>query len=63
MAEKILERVFINALVEKNIQSPAHLTLFTSLINHSRKKTYSTLKALKVLELLRCTSRDNLTVA
>lgn len=63
MAEKILERVFINALVDKSIQTPAHLTLFTSLINHSRKKTYSTLKALKVLELLRCTSRDNLSVA
>ena len=50
IAEKILERVFINALVDKNIKQPNHVTLFTSLLNHSRKKTYGTLKAIRVLE-------------
>lgn len=50
IAEKILERVFINALVDKNINQPTHVTQFTSLINHSRKKSYATLKALRVLD-------------
>jgi hypothetical protein len=50
IAEKILERVFINALVDKNVKQSNHLSLFTSLLNHSRKKTYGTMKALKVLE-------------
>jgi hypothetical protein len=54
IAEKILERVFINALIDKNVEQSGNLTLFTSLINHSRKKTYSTLKAMRVLESLRC---------
>lgn len=63
VAEKILERVFINALVDKNLLQPSHLTLFTSLINHSRKKTYSTMKALRVLESLHCNSKPRLTVA
>ena len=54
IAEKILERVFINALVDKKVEQSDHITLFTSLINHSRKKTYGTMKALRVLESLRC---------
>lgn len=56
IAEKILERVFINALVDKNVKQPSHLSLFASLINHSRKKSYGTLKAIRVLESLRCES-------
>jgi hypothetical protein len=54
IAEKILERVFINAFVDKNVVQNDHIRLFSSLINHSRKKTYSTMKALRVLESLRC---------
>lgn len=54
IAEKILERVFINALVDKNVKQAGQITLFTSLINHSRKKTHGTLKAIRVLESLRC---------
>lgn len=50
IAEKILLRVFINAVVDKNVKQSNHITLFTSLLNHSRKKTYGTLKALRVLE-------------
>jgi hypothetical protein len=50
IAEKILLRVFVNAVVDKNVKQSNHLTLFTSLLNHSRKKTYSTLKAIRVLE-------------
>ena len=50
IAEKILLRVFINAVVDKNIKQSNHLTLFTSLLNHSRKKTYGTLKSLRILE-------------
>jgi len=54
IAEKILERVFINALVDKNVKQSVHLSAFTSLLNHYRKKTYSTMKAMRVLESLRC---------
>ncbi len=56
IAEKILERVFINALVDKNIEQSNHNTFFTSLINHSRKKTYGTLKALKMIDAFSCGS-------
>lgn len=54
IAEKILERVFINALVDKNVSQPEHITLFTSLLNHSRKKSYGTMKALRILQAARC---------
>jgi DNA-directed RNA polymerase specialized sigma24 family protein len=54
IAEKILERVFMNALVDKNLPQSDNLTFFTTLINHSRKKTYSTLKALKILDACSC---------
>ena len=50
IAEKILLRVFVNAVVDKNMKQSNHLSLFTSLLNHSRKKTYGTMKAMKVLE-------------
>ena len=63
MAEKILERVFINALVDKNVKQSGHISLFTSLINHSRKKTYGTLKAIRVLESLRCDSENSISAA
>jgi len=60
IAEKILERVFINALVDKNVKHSNHITLFTSLLNHSRKKTYGTMKALRMLEALRCNSESEI---
>ena len=63
IAEKILERVFINALIDKNVKQSNHINLFTSLINHSRKKTYSTLKALRVLETLGCNSASTISIA
>lgn len=63
IAEKILERVFINAVVDKNVQQSNHITFFTSLINHSRKKTHGTLKALRVLESLNCNSETAFPVA
>lgn len=50
IADKVLERVFINAFVDKNIQQSNHISFFTSLINHSRKKSHGTIKALKVLQ-------------
>ena len=50
IAEKILLRVFVNAVVDKNMKQSNHLSLFTTLLNHSRKKTYGTIKAMKVLE-------------
>ena len=56
IAEKILERVFINALVDNKVKQSAHISAFTSLLNHSRKKTYSTMKAMRALESLRCSS-------
>ena len=60
IAEKILERVFINAFVDKTVVQNSHIRLFSSLINHSRKKTYSTMKALRVLESLRCNTVNKL---
>jgi len=57
IAEKILQRVFINAVVDKNVKQSSHLTLFTSLLNHSRKKTYSTLKAIRMIEAC-CSSQS-----
>ncbi|HUS03235.1 MAG TPA: hypothetical protein VMY77_15960, partial [Chitinophagaceae bacterium] len=62
MAEKILERVFINALLDKNIKQPDHISLFTSLLNHYRKKSYGTLKAIRVLESLHCASEKSISV-
>jgi len=62
IAEKILERVFINALVDKNVKQSNHLSLFTALLNHSRKKTYGTMKALKVLEAC-CSAQGKIAVA
>ena len=50
IAEKILLRVFMNAIIDKNIKQPAHITQFTSLLNHSRKKTYGTMKALRIFK-------------
>lgn len=60
IAEKILVRVFMNALVDKNISQPVHVRLFTSLLNHSRKKTYGTLKALRMFEACSCGSHDSI---
>ena len=63
IAEKILIRVFINAAVDKNIDQPKHITLFTSLLNHSTKKSYSTLKALRMFEALSCGSQPAIAAA
>lgn len=54
MAEKILERVLINALVDKKIEKETNLTYFTSLLNHSRKKSYATIKAMRLLQACNC---------
>ncbi|MDQ6756008.1 MAG: hypothetical protein M3004_03650 [Bacteroidota bacterium] len=54
ISEKILEKIFLNAVVDKNIKQPNHLTFFTSLLNHSRQKTYSTMKALRTFEACSC---------
>jgi hypothetical protein len=63
IAEKILEKVFINALVDKSIKQPTHLTQFTSLLNHSRKKSYGTLKALRMVEACSCGTQRTIAVA
>ena len=62
IAEKILERVFVNALIDKNVTRHNHVTLFTTLLNHSRKKTYGTMKALRVLEAC-CGAQSTIPVA
>ena len=62
IAEKILLRVFVNAVVDKNMKQSNHLSLFTSLLNHSRKKTYGTMKAMKVLESC-CSSAGPATIS
>jgi hypothetical protein len=63
IAEKVLEKVFINALVDKTVKQPDHITLFTSLLNHSRKKSYSTLKALRMFQACSCGSQSQAAVA
>lgn len=63
IADKILERVFINALVDKSVKKPEHLSLFTSLLNHSRKKSYGTLKALRMFEACSCGFESTIAVA
>jgi hypothetical protein len=62
IAEKILVRVFVNAVVDKNIKQSNHLSLLTTLLNHSRKKTYGTMKAMKVLESC-CSAQGKISVA
>ena len=59
IAEKILERVFIAALNDKN--QSGYLTPFTSLFNSSRKKTYGTMKALRMFEALSCGQKSIIT--
>ena len=63
IAEKVLEKVFIDALVDKNIKQPDHLTLFTALLNHSRKKSYATLKALRMLQAFSCEAHSSVSAA
>ena len=62
IAEKILLRVFINAVVDKNVQQSSHIRLFTSLLNHSRNKTYGTLKALRMFEACSCGTQSTIAV-
>lgn len=57
IAEKVLEKVFINSLTDKNVVERTQITEFTSLLNHSRNKAYSTLKAIKTLDA--CCSDNN----
>lgn len=60
VAEKILLRVFMNALVDKNVSQSTHVRLFTNLLNHSRKKTYGTLKALRMFEACSCGTQNTI---
>lgn len=53
VAEKILEKVFVTALTEKKINA-VHLTPFTKLLNHTHRKTQSTLTAIKILQTFTC---------
>ena len=50
IAEKILEKVFIKAFSNTSVKkTTSHLSPFTTLLNESRNKSYSTIKAMKVL--------------
>jgi len=49
IANMILEKVFINALIDKNIPAHEFHTPLISLLNHSREKSYKTIKALIIL--------------
>lgn len=53
VAEKILEKVFITALEDKTGKA-IHLTAFTNLLNHTHKKTYSTLNAIRIFQACSC---------
>ena len=58
IAEKILEKIFINAFIDKNIPENKHLSFFTSLLNHSRKKSYGILKAIKIFQECNCNTKQ-----
>ena len=60
IAEKILMRVFMDAALGKNAASAVYNSFFTSLLNHTRKKTYGTLKALRMFEACSCGSKTAL---
>ncbi len=49
IAEKILEKVFIKFVKDRKAEDRTYITEFISLLNSSRNKTYSTLKAIKTL--------------
>jgi predicted RNA polymerase sigma factor len=53
IAEKILEKVFVTALTDTNLKG-VHLTPLTKLLNHTHRKTYKTLKAIKMLQACNC---------
>ena len=53
IAEKILEKVFVTALTDTNLKA-IHLTQFTNLLNLTHKKTYTTLKAIKLFQACSC---------
>ncbi len=53
IAENILEKVFADAM-KNNFVNQKHITHFITLLNASRNKAYSTLKAIKILEALSC---------
>ncbi len=54
LAEKIMEKVFRNAFIQQNLKESNDLPFFISLLNHSRKKTYGVVKAIKVLKACSC---------
>ncbi len=58
IAEKILEKVFLNSLNDQNVEERTHITQFISLLNSSRNKAYSTLKALKTLNACCSDNKD-----
>ncbi|MGK2861928.1 MAG: hypothetical protein ACSLE0_08345 [Chitinophagaceae bacterium] len=49
IAGKILEKVFIKAFKEKNLSGNNLNNPLISLLNHSREKSYQTLKALNII--------------
>lgn len=59
IADKILEKVFIQAIDKSKFNTRRHLTPFTALLNQSRDKTYSTLKAIRVLKSLSCNYKNS----
>ena len=55
VADKILERVFINSLNKKE-QRTANVSDFINLINESRNSTYHILKSVKLFNAIACGS-------
>ncbi len=49
IAETILEKVFIKAFSNSSVKTTSQLSPFITLLNESRNKSYSTIKAMKVL--------------
>lgn len=53
VAEKILEKIFVT-LPQTNNAKPKYITPFCHLLNHTNKKTVTTLKAIRTLQACGC---------
>jgi hypothetical protein len=50
IAENILVKVFKNAFVDRNIETPKLNSEFTCISNHARKKSKETVRAIKIFK-------------
>src|SRR5687767_575267 len=54
IADKILEKIFINAFIDKTVKGNDQLSFFINALNHSRSKSYKMLKAIRMFQACNC---------